>query len=398
MGEIADPQASPATATDIRRLDSLTGMRFIAAFMVFLFHAASMGVFALHGTENDPFSLTVENMGSLGVSFFFVLSGYVLTWSSRDGDTVGRFWRRRFVKIFPNHAVTFVVSLLLYASITAAVAPAVLNVTLLHAWVPDVDYFLSFNFPTWSLSCEFLFYLLFPFLLMGVRRIRPQRLWWWAAGTVLLIVAVPLIARLLPTDPTFQARWMRGPDFTESVYQYWFIYVFPPVRLLDFLLGILMARIVIAGRWPAIRTWAATLLVVAGYLASLYVPFSFALNAVTIVPVALLITSTAELDVRAAPSFLRCRPMVWLGTVSFAFYMLHVMVLYYAREQIGLTRFLPAAKGIGWIALMFAITLVAAWLLYAVVERPLTRRWSRAGSADRPAKRPQDAAVVKGAR
>ncbi|MBJ6623429.1 hypothetical protein H4N49_35690 [Streptomyces sp. DHE17-7] len=39
------------------------------------------------------------NAGALGVTFFFVLSGFVLTWSARDRDTAPRFWRRRLVNV-----------------------------------------------------------------------------------------------------------------------------------------------------------------------------------------------------------------------------------------------------------------------------------------------------------
>ncbi|WP_372352459.1 acyltransferase family protein [Streptomyces sp. KL116D] len=79
------------------RLPSLTGLRFFAAFLVFLCHALSQ-----FNPQTDSVSHDVAYFllpaGPVGVSFFFVLSGFVLTYAARPGDTVRRFWRRRVVR------------------------------------------------------------------------------------------------------------------------------------------------------------------------------------------------------------------------------------------------------------------------------------------------------------
>src|SRR3712207_2880383 len=96
--------ASTAEAPRVA-LPSLTGMRFVAAFMVFCGHAMAENLFG-----DDSVNRALVNpalAGSFtGVSFFFVLSGFVLTWSARDDDTKRRFWRRRFWRIYPVHLVT----------------------------------------------------------------------------------------------------------------------------------------------------------------------------------------------------------------------------------------------------------------------------------------------------
>ncbi|WP_372352198.1 acyltransferase family protein [Streptomyces sp. KL116D] len=78
------------------RLPSLTGLRFFAAFLVFLCHALSQ-----FNPQTDSVSHDVAYFllpaGPVGVSFF-VLSGFVLTYAARPGDTVRRFWRRRVVR------------------------------------------------------------------------------------------------------------------------------------------------------------------------------------------------------------------------------------------------------------------------------------------------------------
>lgn len=85
------------------RLDSLTGLRFFAAGVVFLHHAFETTT----GTFREVLQL-VFGHGRAGVSFFFVLSGFVLAWSCRPGDGPLPFYRRRFARVWPAYAVTAV--------------------------------------------------------------------------------------------------------------------------------------------------------------------------------------------------------------------------------------------------------------------------------------------------
>src|SRR5579884_2966247 len=137
------------------RLPSLTGMRFIAAALVFFFHGATDFLFKSPRITSD-YLRTVSNAGSLGVSFFFVLSGFVLTWSMRPGDTTLRFWRRRVFKIVPNHVVTFSVALILIAFAGEAIAlwPTLMDLCLEHRVLPKSSYINSSDEASWSPSCD----------------------------------------------------------------------------------------------------------------------------------------------------------------------------------------------------------------------------------------------------
>ncbi|MHA3682863.1 acyltransferase family protein [Leucobacter sp. HY1908] len=99
--------SSATLAAPTQRLDALTGLRWWAAFLVFLFH---MRVFApLPGPINLLF-----DQGYLGVTFFFVLSGFVLTWSMRPRVSVSTFYWRRFARIWPAHMVALVFAVLVF--------------------------------------------------------------------------------------------------------------------------------------------------------------------------------------------------------------------------------------------------------------------------------------------
>lgn len=128
---------STVGARRAQRLDSLTGARGVAAGVVFLSHIATGGVFAAGSSVQDVLATATKTAGTIGVSFFFLLSGFVLTWSARPTDTYGGFLRRRLVKIYPNHVVTFCLALVLLAAAVTPPGTAVLNLLLLQSWSSD---------------------------------------------------------------------------------------------------------------------------------------------------------------------------------------------------------------------------------------------------------------------
>ena len=359
----------PDDSTGASRLPSLTGARFVAAALVFSFHFAYQFPFA-SPSVGAAYSHAVSMAGSLGVAFFFVLSGFVLTWTAKPGEPARLFWRRRVVKIYPNHLVTLVltVGLMFWAGTAPTFAEAIPNALLVHAWIPHADIFLGMNDVTWTLSCEMLFYLSFPLLHRLVSRVSPRRLWALAAGVVAGMFAVSLISYLLPAQPQ---------SFGVPTWRVWFVYILPATRLLDFVLGIVVARIVLSGRWIRLGMLPAALLVAVGYWVTLRIPQNFGWVAVCAAPLALFIAAAASADIEGRRSILRGRVMVWLGEVSFAFYLVHNLVLTYGHRALGATRVwsTPEAAALGLLA--FGVSILAAWLLYRFVEVPMMRRFAR---------------------
>ncbi|HKN96909.1 MAG TPA: acyltransferase [Pseudonocardiaceae bacterium] len=348
-----------------RRLPSLTGLRFVAAALVFVSHTSTLRIFADHGVD-DWTARFLPPLGYVAVEFFFVLSGFVLTWSARPTDTARAFWARRAVKIYPNNVVGCALAVVGIVATGNSVPPGVTlsNVFLVQDWAPSVSLTGGINRPSWSLGCEVLFYLMFPLLLPLVRRVPDRLLWPVAAGIVAVIFLNPTIATLLPGTG--------GLSFP----QYWFVYVFPVSRLADFALGIVLARIVLAGRWPRLGFGAAVWLAVAGVVLVEFVALRYALVAVMIAPLALVIGCGAVADVRGTRSPVRGRLAVWLGEVSYAFYIVHFLVLFYAHPLVGRWQLdWPAAVGV--YLMLFCVALGLAALLYHTVERPLVRAVAR---------------------
>jgi peptidoglycan/LPS O-acetylase OafA/YrhL len=248
---------------------------------------------------------------------------------------------------------------------------------MLQVWTPEYMTNFSVNAPSWSLAVEAVFYLSFPLLLAVFRRIDPARLKYWTGGAIAAVVATPALAyALLPDGP-------RIPSGHESsVAQYWFSYVLPPVRMVDFALGILVALAVKHGRWHDIGMVRSGLLLAACYALTFYVPYLYGQRAVMIVPIVLLVAATAKADVEGRFTLFRGRAMVWLGEISFAFYLLHYITLCSLRWALGPDRMFSTGAGLAMIVGAAGVTVLMSWALYARVEVPLVRRFGRA----RPAK------------
>jgi peptidoglycan/LPS O-acetylase OafA/YrhL len=392
--------SSIATAPDSRsRLPSLTGLRFLAALSVFLFHSSlasspippngAVNPFADQGVAT-AYGSVLGVAGFLGVSFFFVLSGFVLTWASRPGEPVRSFLRRRVVKIYPNHVVMWAISLLLFAWATGGPSVWFPNLLLIHDYFPQLNINLSVNSPSWSLCAEILFYLSFPFLIGALRRIPVRRLWFWAAAMVAGTFVVQLVNQFLIPAGT------GSPVTSISSLQFWFGYLFPPTRMFEFVLGALLALLVKAGKWPRIGLVPAAVLLLAGYTAAMYVPAYYAFIAMTIVPIGMVIASAANADLRGRHTPFGGRVMVWLGEVSFAFYLCQGVTVFYVR------RLFPGtfSTGVGILVIigLFALSLLGGWLLHSRVEHPMMRRWSRAQRPVRPATPAPAAAPAAGPR
>jgi peptidoglycan/LPS O-acetylase OafA/YrhL len=288
------------------------------------------------------------------------------------------FWRRRALKIYPNHLATTLAALALLAwagpllpggAWHSGIIP---NLLLLHAWSPDPYTFISLNGVSWSLACEAFFYLAFPAWLGLLRRVPAERLGGLAIGLILLVAGVPWLASALPGQPLLP--WKAVPALP-----YWFVYIFPPVRALEFLLGMAAARLALAGRWPGLSLGAAGLLFLGSYVLASAIPGLHGFAAVTLAPVALLIAAGARTDALRRPSVLRAPLWVRLGELSFAFYLVHRLVLMYGHRILGGTVRWPAFAAAGLVLAGLGLSLGLAVLLHEGVERRASPDRSRTG-------------------
>ena len=314
-------------------LKPLTSLRFFAAFMIFLYHLR----------EFSPLAWLYPISGAMlhGVSFFFVLSGFVLThvYIDRPRLPAGEFYAARLARICPTHLATLA---LLLAALPFAAARGqnlsdaftalslALKLTMLDAWIPVRGVPLSWNSVSWSISTEMAFYAAFPFLLAWVRRDWRRPL----ALSALLALAVYVIG-LGFALPVFDPDRMKVSLYNLGAYT-------PPARGFEFVLG--MATYVLWRRWfaPLALSRAAATACEAGVVALLALWLGFAVpglnDALTGAPFVWFHVAGSCLIVAALIAVLAggrgwigaalsLRPLVWLGEISFAFYMVHVVVM-----------------------------------------------------------------------
>ncbi|MDN5791184.1 MAG: acyltransferase, partial [Micrococcales bacterium] len=338
------------------RLDSLTGLRWWAAFGVFLHHMGNVAPLPAR-------DFLVR--GNYGVTFFFVLSGFVLTWSARPGLPASTFWWRRFARIWPAHAV----ALLLAVPVFYALSPdparwwvkpldlgvLALSVVLMQGWWRDPAILFSGNPAAWTLTCEAFFYALHPALLRGFRGVGRRGTLAMTAGVVGVAVLLRVASLVSPDSIVSGAPW-------------------PVLRLTEFVIGIGVARGMRLGWRPPIRPLTAYLLIAAILVAGHAMPGSLAAaftNEAVIVAFALLIAAVALRDVEGGPSLLRSRPLVVLGEWSYSFYLVHATVIYAALTLVGAR---PSSwAGLLWYPPILLACLVLAAGLHLLVERPAER-------------------------
>ena len=345
----------PAATAEVRNLPILTSFRWYAALCVFLYHYLQWTDFIL---------LRPLGFGYVGVSFFFVLSGFVLAWSHRRDVPAVRFWANRFARIYPAHFVMFVVAVMfvgigLEEGGANGPAKAVSQVLLLHAWWPSGN-MLGFNGVSWSLSAEAFFYLCFPLLIAVSARSR-RTMSWITATSLVLGLAFAAYCK------------SQGLEAANTAYYN------PLSRLPEFLLGVWLAQRVRDNAMPQVPMWfAATLTAVLGVIAWRFaLPWYPASDYLLLPGVTALIVAGAQYDLAgrgsAAIGLLRSRASVFLGEVSFAFYLTHqlMLVLVHADKDA------PELMKFVMLALAFAASLLAAAALHVLVERP-ARTWLRA--------------------
>ncbi len=304
-----------------QHLRALTGIRFLAALWVLAFHA--MPRMALP----TPVRQFVE-AGYLGVSLFFVLSGFVLThvYEAQVAAPPFRTWtflRARFARVYPGYSAALILAIPLFVHDTtlagaprgatlAGVCSATLTMT--QAWIPGWG--CSWNCPGWSLSVEAFFYLSFPVLAPWVLRQTDRALAVVATGAV---VTLALFGALMAEDTP--AVLKPAADFFQHLpLNSWT----PILRLPEFVIGICSARLLRHrdGRSRLCSWWGpgAVALIVLVVLETAAWQGGLARTAALVVPSALLIAALAD---PTRETWLGSPLFVRLGNASYSLYLIH---------------------------------------------------------------------------
>jgi len=351
-------------------LPALTGLRCFAALNIVFFHFSNPKWFG-------PFAPVVDN-GYTSVSFFLLMSGYILAYNYSDRAAAGqlktgRFWLARFSRLYPVYVFALLLSLGMLVQEWHARTHAqfalgvVLTPLLLQAWHPMLATF--WNTPAWTMCTEAFFYLIFPVVILWKR---PKRIWPLLAvmaGLWLLGMVLPgLYMWLHPDGDLHPGRytdgfWMRALKFT------------PPPHVPSFLFGIALADL--DGMIPR-SSWRRLLFGLAGmsgiYLILYYgdrMPYVMMHDGLLMPLYGLAILGLAGRNLIAR--FFGFFPFVAIGRASYCLYILHFNLWNLIHDSHILDR-LHLARFDPWLS--YFLLVGGAITVMLTVERPC-QRWIR---------------------
>lgn len=342
-----------------RPILALTGMRAVACLMVVLSHLPVPG---LRGA-----SYVFEKSGYSGVTFFFVLSGFVLTYNyfavfqKLRPREVWNFFVSRVARVYPVY-VFAMISVSLWRGYGMLPIDYILA---LQAWSPRVDIAYGIDGPAWSISVEMFLYVCFPLLILFIHRTKiassKRRILICACAVGIAMLFVAIVFTLLPAHP-----------ITDANSSHRWLYRSPLNRIGDFALGILAAVALL--RYPEVLNrhhlqWRVVRYAAAGIVVLMmthqtvkYIAFLWDVGYA--IPFALIIYSLSMAEKSKVVLFLQSKFMVIAGEVSFAFYLVHVPASE-MWDRIELTR-----DGIGvYVAKIIFIAVVATGIHFGL-EKP----------------------------
>lgn len=346
----------------------MTGLRCFAAVNIVFFHFSDPRWFGWFAP--------IVNAGYASVSYFILLSGFVLGYNynvrARAGELdVVRFYKARFTRLYPIYFLSLLLAWrmipLEWSAHTHSMfwTGMVLTPLLMQGWIPSLATFL--NTPAWTMSAESSFYLLFPWL---ARWQKPTNLkkHLGKMGGVWMLGLVPgtLYMVFRPDGIAYPDRWSYGPWLQALKYTPW-------PHLASFVFGVLLAELdEVIPRSGRLRL----ILGIFGFTAifgllslGTRVPYALLHDGLLMPLFGCIILGLAGNNALAFA--LGARPLVFVGEASYCLYLLHFNMWNLIHDshvlnRLGLSRFDP------WIS--YVLLILMAILALHLVEKPAQRQ------------------------
>jgi len=344
------PAVTVAVSSSVRsrHLPALTGLRFFLALWVIVNHLVGKG----HVYEPVALMLpgplqAIMRGGYLAVPTFFVLSGFVLarTYACTPWNPVNvwKYLVGRFARVYPVYVLSLLI--VLPFIVRAKDQPkgwlVAMHLTLMQGWFVG-HYTVGWNTPAWTLSCELFFYLMFPLLIVPMKKFG----WVRTIGAALLACAMPKVMLAYGVSDLLK----------------------PIIHLADFLMGIAVARafdlltersVAPTGKW-LYRTGLLGTAAIIGY--AQFLPRSVSM--ITLLrPMNAVLLLGLGLGGGWIARVLSTRPIVYLGKASYGMYILHIPILWWVGGW----------PGFAVRYLYVAFVVVISCVVYAVFEEPANR-------------------------
>jgi peptidoglycan/LPS O-acetylase OafA/YrhL len=348
-------------------LHALTGLRCFAAINIVFFHFSNPQWFG--------FLAPVVNAGFISVSYFILLSGFVLAYNYAERARNGqldrtRFWEARFTRIYPIYLLSLILSIGElkgeYASHTHGMfwTGVVLTPLLLQGWIPSISTFM--NTPAWTMSAEAFFYVIFPWLAKWKKPVRmAPHLAQMSAVWVVGLIPGALYMYFHPDGITWPDRWSYGVWL-------WALKYTPYAHLASFVFGVMLASLdQMIDRANPIRLWLGLFGFGAIFgILSLgpLVPYAIIHDGLLMPLFGCIILGLAGKNPLA--SVLSVKPLVFVGEASYCLYLLHFNLWHIVHDS-GVLQRLGVAQFDPWLS--YALMIGMALLALHFIEKPAQR-------------------------
>ena len=349
-----------AAATHVRRpaLPALTGIRSLLALTILLFHFTPAG---LRWEAHPWVSLyPIIDIGYVFVSFFFLISGFILSYNYGDRPKINApdFWMARFSRLYPVYVLTLIISIPMLIvefhvrSRAEFWEGAILTPLLLQGCFPRIATF--WNTVTWTLSCEVMLYIAFPWLMRlkwprHTGKLLAMLAFFWLIGLIphsIYIVHDPDHLGHMP-DRYSAGFWLNTLKYTPLPY------------VCTFLAGLTLGRLHEAAK---LGVRGRMIVGISGFVTAYFVVYHLVPRLPYILIHGGLLTPmfAAIILGLSGPSPLASvfsiRPLVAIGTSTYCLYLLHFNVfillhLNHVPERLHVERFDP------WISYVFVVLL-----------------------------------------
>lgn len=387
-------------------IDALTTLRGVAALLVVVHH---MGLLMLQPLRQTIAAMPLEKCGLLGMSVFFVLSGFVIHYNYADRLASDRergvmmFLFARLARLYPLYLplilANYVVNVgraayagrQLAASAYSASLPAYLAgmQSWFYATLNGFNLSISQEYAnnSWSISAEIFLYLFFiPLALYGgFKRHSALRGVLIAVGAILGRILFVKFSELNSVRTALENVLGVVPSLDVGS---WLVYYSPYGRLFEFLAGVGIAEIWLAGGNAPESAGRRLLVRVIGVIGCAYIAGSFADHVLfeypklfggdriysgyaIAVPAAIYLCCSSQRYLGKLASWW---PLLGIGEISYSLYMLHgnLFPLFLVKPHDSLAALAPEmiAKSIAFLAILFA----ASWLTYRYWEMPARKK------------------------
>lgn len=306
-------------------MTALYALRFFASIGIYLHHL------------NYPLGT-----GTICVTFFFVMSGFTSAYSiskkecTLDKSYLKHYYFNKLLKLYPLYFITFLASIpiMIDYNIPFGFRNIIVNLSLIQSYYPNGNEVFYFNGLSWFVSDIMLFYLITPFLLCSLKKIKVIK-----NNQILLFMTATFFLVAFCIAYTFRGK------MAPYSFGWWFIYISPFFRIFDYLIGFLLGLIFVNLKDNSMKkiriSWVYTILEI-GTLFLLYKSYKLPYfqedslrYGLYYIPICALIIFIFAFGKGILSYIASTKILIHLGKLSFYIYMIHQLMINYTNILLG---------------------------------------------------------------